>query len=83
MWLLLAWCENTKKFDDGIGRVFSFLFTISKDKLFFSLLAKTNSQNVPAMALIAQCGWDCILVLPDGTYEGGSDVRADDTSIGY
>ncbi|MEY4540686.1 MAG: hypothetical protein RLZZ306_2443 [Bacteroidota bacterium] len=26
---------------------------------------------------------DCILVLPDGTYEGGSDVRADDTSIGY
>lgn len=26
---------------------------------------------------------DCILVLPDGSYEGGSDVRADDTSIGY
>ncbi|MES2519614.1 MAG: gamma-glutamyltransferase [Bacteroidota bacterium] len=26
---------------------------------------------------------DCILVLPDGVYEGGSDVRADDTSIGY
>ena len=26
---------------------------------------------------------DCILVLSDGTYEGGSDVRADDTSIGY
>jgi gamma-glutamyltranspeptidase / glutathione hydrolase len=26
---------------------------------------------------------DCILVLPDGTYEGGSDVRADDTSVGY
>lgn len=26
---------------------------------------------------------DCILVLPNGTYEGGSDVRADDTSVGY
>ena len=26
---------------------------------------------------------DCILVLPDGTYEGGSDVRADDTAVGY
>lgn len=26
---------------------------------------------------------DCILVLPDGTLEGGSDPRGDDTSLGY
>lgn len=26
---------------------------------------------------------DCILVLPDGIYEGGADVRADDTAVGY
>ena len=26
---------------------------------------------------------DCILVMPDGTYEGGADVRADDTAVGY
>lgn len=26
---------------------------------------------------------DCILILPDGTYEGGADVRADDTAVGY
>jgi gamma-glutamyltranspeptidase/glutathione hydrolase len=26
---------------------------------------------------------DCILVLPDGSLEGGSDPRGDDTSIGY
>jgi gamma-glutamyltranspeptidase/glutathione hydrolase len=26
---------------------------------------------------------DCILVLPDGSFEGGSDPRGDDTSIGY
>ena len=26
---------------------------------------------------------DCILVLPDGTLEGGSDPRGDDTSVGY
>lgn len=26
---------------------------------------------------------DCILVLPDGMYEGGADVRADDTAVGY
>lgn len=26
---------------------------------------------------------DCILVLPDGSYEGGADVRADDTAVGY
>ena len=39
-------------------------YAMAKDKLFFSSLAKTNSQNVPAMALIAQCVWACILVLP-------------------
>lgn len=26
---------------------------------------------------------DCVLVLPDGTYEGASDPRADNTSMGY
>ena len=26
---------------------------------------------------------DCIMVLPDGTLEGGSDPRGDDTSVGY
>ena len=26
---------------------------------------------------------DCILVRPDGTLEGGSDPRGDDTSVGY
>ncbi|SEI89377.1 gamma-glutamyltranspeptidase / glutathione hydrolase [Dyadobacter sp. SG02] len=26
---------------------------------------------------------DCILILPDGSLEGGSDPRGDDTSIGY
>lgn len=26
---------------------------------------------------------DCILVLPDGSLEGGSDPRGDDTSVGY
>lgn len=26
---------------------------------------------------------DCILLHPDGRYEGGADVRADDTAIGY
>ncbi|KAA0990512.1 gamma-glutamyltransferase [Dyadobacter aurulentus] len=26
---------------------------------------------------------DCILVLPDGTLEGGSDPRGDDTAVGY
>lgn len=26
---------------------------------------------------------DCILVLPDGSFEGGGDVRGDDTAVGY
>lgn len=39
-------------------------YAMAKDKLFFAPLARTNSHNVPAMALVAQCVWASLLVLP-------------------
>ncbi|HEV7644975.1 MAG TPA: amino acid permease [Pyrinomonadaceae bacterium] len=39
-------------------------YAMARDGLFFKRLAGTNSRSVPAMALIAQCVWACILVLP-------------------
>jgi APA family basic amino acid/polyamine antiporter len=46
-------------------------YAMARDRLFFSALARTNKHNVPAMALIAQCVWACLLVLPRTvTYNG-------------
>jgi APA family basic amino acid/polyamine antiporter len=39
-------------------------YAMARDGLFFKRLASTNSRSVPAMALIAQCVWACLLVLP-------------------
>ncbi|MDQ6788681.1 MAG: amino acid permease [Acidobacteriota bacterium] len=39
-------------------------YAMARDGLFFAPLAKTNSKNVPAKALIAQCFWASLLVLP-------------------
>jgi APA family basic amino acid/polyamine antiporter len=39
-------------------------YAMARDGLFFRSLATTNKHNVPAKALIAQCVWACLLVLP-------------------
>ena len=39
-------------------------YAMARDGLFFGALAKTNRAHVPAMALIAQCVWAAMLVLP-------------------
>lgn len=39
-------------------------YAMAKDKLFFRSTAKLNKNHVPAVALILQCVWTCILVLP-------------------
>jgi APA family basic amino acid/polyamine antiporter len=39
-------------------------YAMAKDKLFFAPLARTNSFHVPAIALLTQCVWACLLVLP-------------------
>lgn len=39
-------------------------YAMAKDKLFFKPLASTNKFHVPAIALIAQGIWACVLVLP-------------------
>jgi basic amino acid/polyamine antiporter, APA family len=39
-------------------------YAMARDGLFFRGLATTNKHNVPAKALIAQCVWACVLVLP-------------------
>jgi APA family basic amino acid/polyamine antiporter len=39
-------------------------YAMAQDRLFFRSLASTNKFHVPAVALIAQCVWTSILVLP-------------------
>jgi APA family basic amino acid/polyamine antiporter len=52
-------------------------YAMARDRLFFSSLARTNSRSVPAMALVAQCIWACLLVLPRTvTYSGPENAPA-------
>src|SRR5207237_3236124 len=39
-------------------------YAMAKDKLFFESTGKLNKNHVPAFALILQCVWACLLVLP-------------------
>lgn len=39
-------------------------YAMAKDGYLFTGLAKTNAHHVPATALIAQCIWACLLILP-------------------
>ncbi|MFM8439841.1 MAG: APC family permease [Acidobacteriota bacterium] len=39
-------------------------YAMAKDGLFFKSTGKLNARHVPAFALIIQCIWTCILVLP-------------------
>ena len=40
------------------------LYAMAKDGYLFAPLAKTNKKYVPAFALLAQCVWTCLLILP-------------------
>ena len=39
-------------------------YAMAKDGYLFAPLARTNEKHVPAMALLAQCIWACLLILP-------------------
>lgn len=39
-------------------------YAMAKDGFLFAALAKTNDKHVPAFALLAQCVWACLLILP-------------------
>ena len=39
-------------------------YAMAKDNLFFKSTGKLNKNHVPAVALVLQCGWACLLVLP-------------------
>ncbi|HEX8286501.1 MAG TPA: amino acid permease [Pyrinomonadaceae bacterium] len=39
-------------------------YAMAKDNLFFKSTARLNKNHVPAFALILQCFWACLLVLP-------------------
>lgn len=39
-------------------------YAMAKDNLFFKATEKLNKNHVPAIALILQCIWSCVLVLP-------------------
>jgi len=54
---------------------------MAKDRLFFKSTGKLNKNHVPAVALVLQCVWACLLVLPrtrsgkllpDGTEDYGN-----------
>ncbi len=51
--------------DNGIilsgARVY---YAMARDGLFFGPAGRLNSRNVPAVALVLQCAWTCLLVLP-------------------
>lgn len=51
--------------DNGIilsgARVY---YAMARDGLFFRSAGRLNSRNVPAVALVLQCVWTCLLVLP-------------------
>ncbi len=39
-------------------------YAMAKDKLFFQSTGRLNKNHVPAFALVLQCVWACLLVLP-------------------
>lgn len=39
-------------------------YAMARDGLFFKATGKLNEQSVPAMGLVLQCVWACLLVLP-------------------
>lgn len=39
-------------------------YAMAKDNLFFKATEKLNKNHVPAVALVLQCVWSCLLVLP-------------------
>jgi len=51
--------------DNGIilsgARVY---YAMARDQLFFRSAGKLNAQHVPAVGLMLQCAWTCLLVLP-------------------
>lgn len=50
-------------------------YAMAKDGYLFAPLAKTNKSHVPAFALLAQCVWTCLLILPRTiTYVEGSSA---------
>ena len=39
-------------------------YAMAKDGYLFAALAQTNNRHVPSFALLAQCVWACLLILP-------------------
>ena len=39
-------------------------YAMAKDGLFFKAVGRLNARSVPAAALVLQCAWTCLLVLP-------------------
>lgn len=52
-------------------------YAMAKDGYLFAALARTNDRHVPAFALLAQCVWACLLILPRTvTYAPGNPAPA-------
>jgi APA family basic amino acid/polyamine antiporter len=50
-------------------------YAMAKDNLFFSATGRLNKNHVPAVALVLQGIWTCVLVLPRTVYNEGGVVK--------
>jgi APA family basic amino acid/polyamine antiporter len=58
-------------------------YAMARDGLFFKATGKLNSRSVPAVGLILQCVWTCLLVLPRTRLRDAAGAPALDSLTGH
>jgi APA family basic amino acid/polyamine antiporter len=58
-------------------------YAMARDGLFFKATGKLNSRSVPAVGLILQCVWTCLLVLPRTRLRDEAGAPALDSLTGH
>jgi APA family basic amino acid/polyamine antiporter len=50
-------------------------YAMARDGLFFKATGKLNTRSVPAMGLVLQCVWTCLLVLPRTRFRDAAGLQ--------